>query len=470
MSAIKRARVITKPSEVRAKIVPSDYNNTGKKRITIYLGKEIYNKFFTKKERENITRVKLDLTKDGNLILRKVLDYREGTKLCIQGLGTFGTHKVLTTLPAGFDASTLPSWNHALNFNFVDDFGLKSLELIPPVKNNKNNKNNKNSEPKNKRMIINKKSLAPKEYEIRLKVNTYNKTFRLYFTKLLYDRFIVRGNDIGRVEFEFPIDLSVKYFFLKRVSGITGRGKPIGHKIIKNSHSNSYTVMGKIPEYFDASFINPVNHIVNYDIAVKDSGIIKIYPQLDQNKFVSNNTGKSNYNKSDELLRIYQQDKKGVIFVKDGKGNLIPITAPTNDINLTKKQIEEYNFMTTSNKNQEARISELEKNQEEILGGLIEKFNNTTQEVLKSVLENELADIRSLIEAKNNDADEKLIAKANDMFQGILDNIMQKELDSIREQIKGNEKDIKEILKELIIINREKAESKSWFARLFTTK
>lgn len=437
MSAIKRARVITKPSEVRAKIVPSDYNNAGKKRITIYLGKEIYNKFFTKKERENITRVKLDLTENGNLILRKVLDYREGTKLCMQGLGTFGTHKVLTTLPAGFDASVLPSCNHALNFNFVDDFGLKSLELIPPVKNNVNNKN---SEPINKRMIINKKSLAPKEYEIRLKVNTYNKTFRLYFTKLVYDRFIVRGNDIGRVEFEFPRDLSAKYFFLRRVSGITGRGKPIGHKIIKNSHSNSYTVMGKIPEYFDASFINPVNHVVNYDIAIaaRDSGIIKIYP-------------KQGYD-------IYREDKNG---------NLIPFTPVTNDINLTKKQIEEYHFMTTSNKNQEARISELERNQEEILGGLIEKFNNTTQEVLKSVLENELADIRSLIEAKNNDVDEKLIAKANDMFQGILDNIMQKELDSLREQIKGNEKDIKDIMKELVIINREKAESKSWFARLF---
>lgn len=467
MSAIKRARVITKPSEVRAKIVPSDYNNTGKKRITIYLGKEIYNKFFTKKERENITRVKLDLTENGNLILRKVLDYREGTKFCMQGLGTFGTHKVLTTLPAGFDASVLPSCNHALNFNFVDDFGLKSLELIPPVKNNVNNIN---SNPINKRMIINKKSLAPKEYEIRLKVNTYNKTFRLYFTKLVYDKFIVRGNDIGRIEFEFPRDLSAKYFFLRRVSGMTGRGRPLGHKIIKNSHSNSYTVMGKIPEYFDASFINPVNHVVNYDIVATVgyiNEIIKIYPQLDQDKSTSNNTGKGNYDKSEELLRIYREDKKSILFVKDGKGNLIPITSPTNDINLTKKQIEEYNFVATSNKNQEARISELERNQEEILGGLIEKFNNTTQEVLKSVLENELADIRSLIEAKNNDADEKLIAKANDMFQGILDNIMQKELDSLREQIKGNEKDIKDIMKELVIINREKAESKSWFARLF---
>ena len=123
--------------------------------------------------------------------------------------------------------------------------------------------------------------------------------------------------------------------------------------------------------------------------------------------------------------------------------------------------------MATFNKNHEARISELERTQEEMFGGLIEKFNNTTQEVLKNVLENELADIRSLIEAKNNDADEKLIAKANDMFQSILDNIMQKELDSIREQIKGNEKDIKDIMKELVIINREKAESKSWFARLF---
>lgn len=466
MSARKRARVITKPSEVRAKIVPSDYNNTGKKRITIYLGKEIYNKFFTKKERENITRVKLDLTKDGNLILRKVLDYREGTKLCMQGLGTFGTHKVLTTLPAGFDVSNLPSCNHALNFNFVDDFGLKSLELIPPVKNNVNNKSDK---PVNKRMIINKKSLAPKEYEIRLKVNTYNKTFRLYFTKLVYDRFIVKDGEIGRVAFDFPEDPCAKSFFLRRVSGITGKGKPIGHKIIKNSHSNSYTVMGKIPEYFDASFINPVNHVVNYDIAVKDSGIIKIYPQLDQNKFVSNNTGKSNYNKSDELLRIYQQDKKGGIFVKDGKGNLIPITAPTNDINLTKKQIEEYNFMTTSNKNQEARISELERNQEEIFGGLIEKFNNTTQEVLKSVLENELADIRRLIKTRDIDKeiDKKVLDKTDEQLQIMF---ILKELDKLKAQIKeliiiNKELDkLKEQIEELIIINREK---RSWFARLF---
>lgn len=441
MSAIKRARVITKPSEVRAKIVPSDYNNAGKKRITIYLGKEIYNKFFTKKERENITRVKLDLTKDGNLILRKVLDYREGSKLCMQGLGTFGTHKVLTTLPAKFDASVLPSCNHALNFNFVNDFGLKSLELIPPVKNNIN------SNPINKQMVVTKKSLAPKSHEIRLKINTYNKTFRLYFTKLVYDRFIVKDGEIGRVAFDFPKDPCAKSFFLRRVSALSSKGKPLGHKIIKNSHSNSYTVMGKIPEYFDASFINPVNHVVNYfhNLGTVDFPVvIRIDPELTY-------TGD-----------IYIDNKSGIKIAER-----IPIATPTNDINLTKKQIEEYKIMNTFTKTIEARVSELEKNQEEILGGLIEKFNNTTQEVLKSVLENELAEIRSLIEAKNNDADEKLISKANDMFQGILDNIMQKELDSIREQIKGNEKDIKEILKELVIINRKKAESNSWFARLF---
>jgi len=124
-----------------------------------------------------------------------------------------------------------------------------------------------------------------------------------------------------------------------------------------------------------------------------------------------------------------------------------------------------YNIMAKFNKNQEARINELEKNQEEIFTGLIEKFNNTTQEVLKSVLENELADIRNTISAKNNDIDEKLIAKANDMFQGILDNILQKELEVIKEQIKGNEKDIKDILKELVKISYR--EKQSWFSRIF---
>jgi hypothetical protein len=123
----------------------------------------------------------------------------------------------------------------------------------------------------------------------------------------------------------------------------------------------------------------------------------------------------------------------------------------------------EENIMSISPKEINKRINELEKNQEEMFSGLIEKFNitHTTQEVLKIVLEKELADIRNTIGAKNNDIDEKLIAKANDMFQGILDNILQKELEVIKEQIKGNEKDIKDILKELVKISLR--EKQSWF-------
>jgi hypothetical protein len=462
MNTERKTRIITRPNEVRAKIVPSDYNKAGIKRITIYIGKDIYNDFFTKQERKGDTRVKLDLKEDGKLILRKTR-YPEGAKLCLQGRGIYGTHKILTTLPSKVDALTLPSSNHALNFNFIKEFGVKSLELMPQSVNKKAIENN---------MITNKKSLAPKGYEIRLKVNTYNKTFRIYFTKLFYDKFIVRDNDIGRIEFFFPTSPFAKYFFLRRVSDSKYSGKllpKLGHKIVKNSHSKSYTVMGKIPECFDASFINPENHVVNYQGSEE---VIKIYPQLVQNRYATNNTGKGNYDESDELSMISQQDEKGNIYVKDGKDNLIPITAPTNTKELTKKQIddsnkqiEEYNIMAKFNKNQEARINELEKNQEEIFTGLIEKFNNTTQEVLKSVLENELADIRNTISAKNNDIDEKLIAKANDMFQGILDNILQKELEVIKEQIKGNEKDIKDILKELVKISYR--EKQSWFSRIF---
>jgi hypothetical protein len=81
--SIPRTKIITKPDEVRAKIVPSDYNKAGVKRITIYIGKNIYNDFFPKQEHKGDTRVKLDLKEDGKLILRKTR-YPEGAKLCLQ--------------------------------------------------------------------------------------------------------------------------------------------------------------------------------------------------------------------------------------------------------------------------------------------------------------------------------------------------------------------------------------------------
>ena len=442
MNTERKTRIITRPNEVRAKIVPSDYNKAGVKRITIYIGKDIYNDFFTKQERKGDTRVKLDLKEDGKLILRKTR-YPEGAKLCLQGRGIYGTHKILTTLPSKFDSSTLPSSNHALNFNFIKEFGVKSLELMPQSVNKKAIENN---------MIINKKSLAPKDYEIRLKVNTYNKTFRLYFTKLIYDKFIVRGNNIGRIEFKFPVSPLAKYFFLRRVSDLKSSGKKLGHKIIKNSHSNSYTVMGRIPEYFDASFITPENHVVNYVTAELAGNVVTIHPQ----------TIETLINKKEPILQHF---KCYTELAKDSIGNELSLAIPIDDHHLTKQYMEE-NIISISPKEINKRINELEKNQEEMFSGLIEKFNNTTQEVLKSVLENELADIRSAINAKNNDIDEKLIAKANDMFQGILDNIMQKELEVIREQIKDNEEYIKYILKELLIISHKK-EEKSWFSRFF---
>jgi len=441
MNTERKTRIITRPKEVRAKIVPSDYNKAGVKRITIYIGKDIYNDFFTKQERKGDTRVKLDLKEDGKLILRKTR-YPEGAKLCLQGRGIYGTHKILTTLPSKFDSSTLPSSNHALNFNFIKEFGVKSLELMPQSVNKKAIENN---------MIINKKSLAPKDYEIRLKVNTYNKTFRLYFTKLIYDKFIVRGNNIGRIEFKFPVSPLAKYFFLRRVSDLKSSGKKLGHKIIKNSHSNSYTVMGRIPEYFDASFITPENHVVNYVTAELAGNVVTIHPQ----------TIETLINKKEPILQHF---KCYTELAKDSIGNELSLVIPINDHHLTKQYMEE-NIMSISPKEINKRINELEKNQEEMFSGLIEKFNNTTQEVLKSVLENELADIRNTISAKNNDIDEKLIAKANDMFQGILDNILQKELEVIKEQIRGNEKDIKDILKELVKISLR--EKQSWFSRIF---
>ncbi len=448
MNTERKTRIITKSDEVRAKIVPSDYNKAGVKRITIYIGKDVYNDFFTKQEQKKDIRVKLDLKEDGKLVLRKTR-YPEGAKLCLQGRGTYGTYKIMTTLPLQFDYSTLPSSNHAFNFNFIKEFGIKSLELIPQTVNKKTVKNT---------MVINKKSLAPKDLQIRLKVNKHNKTFRLYFSKAVYDKFIVKNSLAGRVIFHFPKPHAVgnkPYFVLERVTAgsvfFNNQKRLLGHKIVKNDHSSSYTLMGNIPEYWDDSLINPENHIVNYVTAELAGNVVAIYPQTIENLT----------NKKEPILQHF---KFYTELAKDSMVNELSLSIPNDDHHLTKQYMEE-NIMSISPKELNKRINELEKNQQEMFGGLIEKFNNTTQEVLKSVLENELADIRNTISAKNNDIDEKLIAKANDMFQGILDNILQKELEVIKEQIKGNEKDIKDILKELVKISHK--EKESWFSRIF---
>lgn len=272
----KKMRVFTKPDEIKIKLKTETLTKSYRK-ATFYFGKKIIDKLFTTKEQKEGVRILVSVINSSILIEKAKKD--EGIKLFLQGNGALGVRKCQASLYGELICK-------------LTEFKVKDFEFIKNIKMIRINldcseldgKSIDIEDDKNKKLTkpLTKRELAPIDKQIRIKVNEYKKTFRLYFTKKVYDNLVPKNSGTGRVKFEFhPASSSEDaYISMIRINSDNKKEKTKGNKILKVA---SYTVVGIIPSSFDLSGINTDNHIVRYRNVIEDeNGVYKfnIYPEF----------------------------------------------------------------------------------------------------------------------------------------------------------------------------------------------
>lgn len=276
----KKTKIFTKPNEIRIKL-KTDSLSLQYRRATFYFGNKVVNKLFTKKELKEGARVLISVINTSILIEKARKN--EGIKLFLQGNGTLGIYKfqaslygeLINKLPdlkvKDFEVTKVMHENRMIRVNLdCSELDAKTIKEVA-TKTDKDIK------------LPTKRELAPNGAEIRLKINEYKKTFRLYFTKETYNNFILKNGIPGRVNFIFVPATSKSNAFISMIR-VEGENPTKGNKVVKVA---SYTVQGVIPSNFDITGINTENHIVKYKHIIEgDTSFINIYPEF---KYSTNN-------------------------------------------------------------------------------------------------------------------------------------------------------------------------------------
>ena len=279
----KKQKVFTKPNEIRIKLrIDSLAKNY--RRATFYFGHKVISKFFTNKELKDGARVVVSVINTSILIEKAKRE--EGIKLYLQGRGTLGIYKFQTSLRGEL-------------INQLPDLKVKDFEITKVMHKNRMIRVNLDCSELDAKTIkqaitktdkdvklLTKRELAPKGAEIRLKINEYKKTFRLYFTKETYNNFILENGIPGRVTFIFVPATPNSNSVISMVR-VDSQNPLKGNKVVKVA---SYTVQGVIPSNFDITGINTENHVVRYKhIVENDTSFIDIYPEFKDSTIVKNN-------------------------------------------------------------------------------------------------------------------------------------------------------------------------------------